>query len=196
MTVVIVDAGGANIGSLRGALGRLGVNAALTADPEEIRAADKLILPGVGAAGAAMARLRTLDLVQVLRAATQPLLGICLGMHLLCAHSEEDDSECLGLIPTNVRRLARRPGLRVPHMGWNRLKAIAPHPMTADLGDDAHVYFVHSYAVPVNGCTLVSTEHGEPFSSVMAEGNRFGMQFHPERSGAVGAKLLERFLAL
>lgn len=194
MTIAIVDAGGANIGSLRGALARLGVEAALTGDPAAIRAADKLILPGVGAAGVAMARLRALNLVEVLRSAAQPLLGICLGMHLLCAHSQEDDTDCLGLIPTKVRRLARAPGLRVPHMGWNRLTATAPHPIMADLREGDHVYFVHSYAVPVDGCTLAVAAHGAPFSAVIANGRRFGMQFHPERSGAVGAKLLKRFL--
>lgn len=196
MTVAIVDAGGANIGSLRGALSRLGVDALLTADPAVIRVADKLILPGVGAAGAAMTRLRALGLVEVLRSAAQPLLGICLGMHLLCAYSQEGDTECLGLIRAKVRRLASAPGVRVPHTGWNRLTALAAHPLVNELRADDHVYFVHGYAVPVDACTLASAEHGEPFSAVIAEGNRFGMQFHPERSGAVGAKLLKRFLEL
>ena len=196
MTIAIVDAGGANIGSLRGALSRLGAEVVLTADPAMIRSADKLILPGVGAAGAAMARLRRLNLIEVLRAAAQPLLGICLGMHLLCEHSQEGDTECLGLVPARVRSLTRRPGLRVPHMGWNRLNITAAHPLTTDVRTDDHVYFVHSYAVPLDACTLASAEHGESFSAVIASGQRFGMQFHPERSGAAGARLLKRFLAL
>ncbi len=196
MTLAIVDAGGANIGSLRGALSRLGVEASLTADPATIRAADKLILPGVGAAGAAMTRLREMNLINVLRAATQPLLGICLGMQLLCEHSQEDDTECLGLVPAPVKRLARKPGLRVPHMGWNRVTATAAHPLVADLGPDEYVYFVHGYAVPVHGCTLAVAEHGGPFSAVIGTDRHFGMQFHPERSGAAGANWLKRFLEL
>lgn len=196
MKVAIVDAGGANIGSLRAALARLGADSFLSSDPGEIRTADKLLLPGVGAAGAAMARLRVLNLVEVLRGATQPLLGICLGMHLLCRHSQEDDCKCLGLIPQDVQRLPRMPGLRVPHMGWNRLVATSAHPLVAGIQGDDHVYFAHSYAVPVGDCTLASTEHGASFSALIACGRRFGMQFHPERSGALGAKLLQRFLEL
>jgi imidazole glycerol-phosphate synthase subunit HisH len=196
MSLVLVDAGGTNIGSVRYALQRLGVDAALTADAATIRAADKVILPGVGAAGPGMARLRELGLVELLRSLKQPVLGVCLGMQLLCAHSEEGDTECLGLIPTPVRRFAEAPGLRVPHMGWNLLSAKQVHPLLAGLGGDEQAYFVHSYAVPVSDWTLATSDYGAAFSAVIARDNYYGMQFHPERSAAVGAKLLKNFLEL
>jgi glutamine amidotransferase len=196
MNVVLVDAGGTNIGSVRYALQRLGVDAALTADAATIRAADKVILPGVGAAGPGMARLRELGLVELLCSLKQPVLGVCLGMQLLCAHSEEGDTECLGLIPAPVRRFSEAPGLRVPHMGWNLLSAKQAHPLLAGLGGDEQAYFVHSYAVPVGDWTLASSDYGEAFSAVIARDNYYGMQFHPERSAAVGAKLLRNFLEL
>jgi imidazole glycerol-phosphate synthase subunit HisH len=196
MSVVLVDAGGTNIGSVRYALQRLGVDAALTADAATIRAADKVILPGVGAAGPGMARLRELGLVELMRTLTQPVLGVCLGMQLLCAHSEEGDTTCLGLIPASVRRFVEAPGLRVPHMGWNQLRTKQAHPLLAGLGDDDQAYFVHSYAVPVGDWSLATSDYGEAFSAVIARDNFHGMQFHPERSAAVGAKLLQNFLAL
>ncbi len=196
MSVVLVDAGGTNIGSVRYALQRLGVDAALTSEVALIRAADKVILPGVGAAGPGMARLRALGLVDLLRSLQQPVLGVCLGMQLLCAHSEEGDTECLGLISAPVRRFADSPGQRVPHMGWNRLSAQRGHPLLAGLRDDEQAYFVHSYAVPVGDWTLASTDYGRPFSAVIAHDNYYGMQFHPERSAAVGARLLQNFLRL
>ena len=196
MSVVLVDAGGTNIGSVRYALQRLGVDAALTANAESIRAADKVILPGVGAAGPGMARLRELGLVDLLRSLTQPVLGVCLGMQLLCAHSEEGDTECLGLIPASVRRFSGTPGLRVPHMGWNALVGQRPHPLLAGLGDGEQAYFVHSYAVPVGEYSLATTDYGGAFSAVIARDNFHGMQFHPERSAAIGAKLLQNFLEL
>ncbi|MBQ4853325.1 imidazole glycerol phosphate synthase subunit HisH [Rhodanobacter sp. B2A1Ga4] len=196
MNVVLVDAGGTNIGSVRYALQRLGVDAALTSDAAAIRAADKVILPGVGAAGPGMARLRELGLVDVLRSLEQPVLGVCLGMQLLCAHSEEGGTECLGLIPAPVRRFTEAPGLRVPHMGWNLLSVRRPHPLLAGLGDDDQAYFVHSYAVPVGDWTLATADYGGAFSAVIAHGNFHGMQFHPERSAAVGARLLKNFLEL
>ncbi|MGY3040731.1 glutamine amidotransferase [Rhodanobacter sp. TND4EL1] len=196
MSVVLVDAGGTNIGSVRYALQRLGVDAALAADAAVIRAADKVILPGVGAAGPGMARLRELGLVELLRSLTQPVLGVCLGMQLLCTHSEEGDTECLGLIPAEVQRFHEQPGVRVPHMGWNRLVARQPHPLLTGLNEDDQAYFVHSYAVPLGDFTLASTNYAGEFSAVVARGNFHGMQFHPERSAAVGAKLLQNFLRL
>jgi glutamine amidotransferase len=196
MAIVLVDAGGTNIGSVRYALQRLGADAALTSDAETIRRADKVILPGVGAAGPGMARLRELDLVDVMRSLTQPVLGVCLGMQLLCTRSEESDTECLGLIPAPVRRFHEAPGLRVPHMGWSRLAAKKTHPLLADLGEDDWAYFVHSYAVPAGGYTLATADFGGEFSAVVAAGNFHGMQFHPERSAGVGAKLLNNFLSL
>jgi glutamine amidotransferase len=196
MSVVLVDAGGTNIGSVRYALQRLGVDAALTSDAATIRSADRVILPGVGAAGPGMARLRELGLVEVLRGLTQPVLGVCLGMQLLCTHSEEGDTACLGVIPMPVRRFVEAPGLRVPHMGWNALSILRKHPLLAGLDDGEQAYFVHSYAVPTGDWTLADSDYGEAFSAVIAHDNFHGMQFHPERSAAVGARLLQNFLDL
>ncbi|CAM5497934.1 imidazole glycerol phosphate synthase subunit HisH [Rhodanobacter lindaniclasticus] len=196
MSIVLVDAGGTDIGSVRYALQRLGVDAALTADAATIRAADKVILPGCGAAGPGMARLRELGLVELLRSLEQPVLGVSPGMQLLCAHSQEGDVECLGLIPLPVCRFAEQPGLRVPHMGWNGLSIRRQHPLLAGLDDGEQAYFVHSYAVPVGEWTLATADHGGAFSAVIARGNFHGMQFHPEHSATVGAKLLKNFLDL
>ena len=196
MSVVLVDAGGTNIGSVRYALQRLGVEASLTSDADAIRTADKVILPGVGAAGPGMARLHELGLVELMRSLTQPVLGVCLGMQLLCEHSEEGDTQCLGVIPATVRRFAEQPGLRVPHMGWNRLQRQREHPLLDGLVDGDWAYFVHSYAVPAGDYALAATDFGGDFSSVIARDNFHGMQFHPERSAKVGARLLKNFLEL
>jgi glutamine amidotransferase len=196
VSVVLVDAGGTNIGSVRYALQRLGVDAELTTDAETIRAADKVILPGVGAAGPGMARLRELKLVDALRALTQPVLGVCLGMQLLCTDSEEGNTDCIGVIAASVRRFIDAPRLRVPHMGWNQLVVRRSHPLLAGLGPDDSAYFVHSYAVPAGDYSLATADFGGDFSAVIASGNFHGMQFHPERSAAVGAMLLKNFLEL
>lgn len=196
MSVVLVDAGGTNIGSVRYALQRLGVDASLTSDAEAIRAADKVILPGVGAAGPGMARLHELGLVELMRSLTQPVLGVCLGMQLLCERSEEGDTTCLGVIPATVHRFVEQPELRVPHMGWNRLQRQRDHRLLDGLSDGDWAYFVHSYAVPVGDHALATTDFGGPFAAVIARGNFHGMQFHPERSAKVGARLLKNFLEL
>jgi len=196
MSVVLVDAGGTNIGSVRYALQRLGVDASLTSDAEAIRAADKVILPGVGAAGPGMARLHELGLVELMRSLTQPVLGVCLGMQLLCERSEEGGTTCLGVIPATVHRFVEQPELRVPHMGWNRLQRQRDHRLLDGLSDGDWAYFVHSYAVPVGDHALVTTDFGGPFAAVIARGNFHGMQFHPERSAKVGARLLKNFLEL
>ena len=196
MAVVLVDAGGTNIGSVRYALQRLGVDALLSSDAASIRAAEKVILPGVGAAGPGMARLRQLDLLDTIRRLTQPVLGVCLGMQLLCEHSQEGDVACLGLIPATVRRFEGRGGLRVPHMGWNRLRQRKSHPLLDGLGQDDYAYFVHSYAVPLGDYSLASADYGGDFSAIVSRDNFHGMQFHPERSAKVGARLLKNFLSL
>lgn len=196
MGVVLVDAGGTNIGSVRYALQRLGADAALTSDAETIRTADKVILPGVGAAGPGMARLRELGLVELMRSLKQPVLGVCLGMQLLCERSEEGDTACLGVVPATVSRFVEQPELRVPHMGWNRVRREREHPLLEGLGEDDWAYFVHSYAVPMGDYALASTDYGDAFASVISQGNFHGMQFHPERSAKVGARLLKNFLEL
>ncbi len=194
MNLVLVDSGGANIGSVRYALQRLGVESRLSADPAEIRAADRVILPGVGAAGPGMARLHELDLVDTLRGLRQPLLGICLGMQLLFESSEEGEVECLGLLPGRIAKLDGAPGVRVPHMGWNQLRSLRSNTLLGGIADEAYAYFVHSYAAPVTDDCMASTEHGAPFAAVVARNNVYGAQFHPERSAAVGARLLRNFL--
>lgn len=192
--VVLVDAGGSNIGSVRYALQRLGVDAELTGDAATIRAADRVILPGVGAAAVCMARLRELDLVDVLRTLDKPLLGVCVGVQLLFAHSEEDDTPCLGLLTGRVRKLHAAPGIRVPHMGWNTLQRRRGGSLVEGIADGDHAYFVHSYAAAVDDDCLCSSEHGQRFAAVVQRGNVAGAQFHPERSGAVGARLLKNFI--
>jgi glutamine amidotransferase len=195
MNVALVDSGGANIGSVRFALQRLGVEAALTSDAAAIRNADRVILPGVGAAAAAMARLRESGLVEVLRSLTQPVLGVCLGMQLLCTHSDEGDVDCLGLIDADVRRFDDCDGLRIPHMGWNRVDTMTPRPLFADGAGDGWAYFVHSFAVPVCAATLATCEYGGAFSAAIGRDNFLGVQYHPERSAAFGLATLRNFLS-
>lgn len=195
-SVVLIDSGGTNIGSVRYALERLGVTTEMTRDAALIRSAERVILPGVGAAAPGMKRLHDYGLVDVVRSLEQPVLGVCLGMQLLFDHSDESDTPCLGVVPGTVRLLAGGPGLRVPHMGWNRLRVVRDEPLLHGLPADAHAYFVHSYAAPVTDATLAATDHGEPFAAVVRSGNFHGMQFHPERSADVGALLLRNFLEL
>ncbi len=194
--VVLVDGGGTNIGSVRYALQRLGVDAELSADAARIRRATHVILPGVGAAGPGMARLHAAGLVEPLRELRQPLLGVCLGMQLLFDRSEEADIECLGLIPGTVRRFAQNSELRVPHMGWNELRIERDDALVNGIGAEPYTYFVHSYAAPCDEATIASSDYGGAFSAIVRRHNVCGMQFHPERSAAVGARLLQNFLAL
>jgi len=195
--VVLLDSGGANLGSVQAAFARLGVEAPVTTDPATIAQATHVVLPGVGAAAACMARLRENGLDQLIPRLTQPLLGICVGMQLLFERSQESDTECLGLLAGAVRRLTPSPGIRIPHMGWNRLNATAapPHPLVAGL-DQASVYFVHSFAAAPSSDTIATCIHGEPFAAVVARGRVMGAQFHPERSSAAGARLLRNFLEI
>ncbi len=194
--VAIIDNGGANIASLRYALERLGADAHLTADPAELRAAPRVILPGVGEAADAMRRLNSLGLVEVIRDLRQPVLGICLGMQLLFETSEEGDTRCLGILPGRAERFADRVGYPVPHMGWNQLEIASPDPLLRGIERGDYVYFVHGYAVPVGPWTVATTDYGGAFSSVVRQGNFVGAQFHPERSAATGARLLANFLEL
>ncbi|MDT8321149.1 MAG: imidazole glycerol phosphate synthase subunit HisH [Xanthomonadales bacterium] len=195
MTIAVVDSGGANIASVLHALRRLGAEPEFTADPAVIGAAERVILPGVGAAGAAMDVLRAKGLVDRIRGLRQPVLGICLGMQLLFESSEEDDTALLGLIPARLTRLPQREGLRVPHMGWNLVERQRPDPLSDDL-DGIWFYFVHSYAAPLGDWTLCNSEHGRRFSAIVRQDNFHGVQFHPERSAAAGAMLLSTFLEM
>ena len=196
--IAIIDSGGANIASVRFALERLGVDSVLTADPAVISAAERVILPGVGAAPVAMAQLARAGLVECIRGLTQPVLGICLGMQLLFERSEEGDTPLLGLVGGTCGAFDPGIGLTVPHMGWNRLlpRGEGRHPLLSGVEDGAHVYFVHSYAAPVSADTVASCSYGVDFTALVARGNFMGAQFHPERSGPVGARILGNFLAL
>jgi glutamine amidotransferase len=195
--IAVVDSGVANLASVMAALQRLGGDAIVTSNADALAAADRVIFPGVGAAAAAMARLTETGLSAVLRNLTQPVLGICLGMQLLFSGSDESGGVAsLGVFDGIVRRLPAGPHITVPHMGWNTLKIDSAHPLLAGVEDGAFVYFVHSYAAAVGEHTLASCEHGTRFSAVVGQNNFFGCQFHPERSGAVGGKILQNFLAL
>jgi imidazole glycerol-phosphate synthase subunit HisH len=193
---VVIVASGANIASLQFALQRLDADATVSADPDLIRAASHVILPGVGAAAVAMSRLRQSGLDSVIPALRQPVLGICLGMQLLHESSEEGDVACLGIIPGGAVRFAEDPGRPVPHMGWNTLEIRRPSPLLAGLTDGDYAYFVHSYALDVGAATVASADYGGHFSACVQWRNFYGAQFHPERSAAVGARLLENFLAI
>jgi glutamine amidotransferase len=192
--IAIVDSGGANLASLQYALQRLGRDSALTANAAEIRAASHVILPGVGAAADAMARLRLHRLDQVIPALTQPVLGICLGMQLLFARSEEGGTECLSIIPGVAARIPYAHGRPVPHMGWNTLDIDRSSVLLEGLNSGDYAYFVHSYALSVSDATIASTDYGIRFSACVQWRNFCGAQFHPERSAAVGARLLRNFL--
>jgi glutamine amidotransferase len=193
MSIAVVNSGGANISSVLHALGRLGAEPLFTHDADAIRTADRVILPGVGAAGNAMDVLREHGLVDVIRNLAQPVLGICLGMQLLFESSEEDDARLLGLIPSRLARLPGQTGLRVPHMGWNAIENTTQDPLTRGIGD-AWFYFVHSFAAPPGDWTLATSTHGQPFSAIVRRGNFSGAQFHPERSASAGERLLKNFL--
>ena len=192
--VAIIDGGGANIASLRFALERLGATAELTSDHGSIRAATHVILPGVGAARAAMDRLKERQLDTLIPELRQPLLGICLGLQLLFERSEEDAVDCLGILGGTVRRFPEAPGRPVPHMGWNQVTANRGTPLFANVPDGSHFYFVHSYAADVGAATIATTEYGRPFSAAVQSGNVLATQFHPERSGPLGARILANVL--
>ena len=197
MTVAIIHTGCANIYSVQAALDRLGVEHILAATPPDAVIADRLILPGVGSALPAMTQLRATGWAEALLREARPVLGICLGMQLLFEGSDEGDVAGLGLIPGRVVPLAPFDGSVLPHMGWNTLDISAPvDPLLAGLGENDRAYFVHSFAAPVNDFTLAATMYGERFSAAVRQGNIMGCQFHPERSGPVGARILKNFLEM
>jgi glutamine amidotransferase len=194
--VTIIDGGGANIASLQFALQRLGADSELTADPEKILAAERVILPGVGAAADAMDKLRAKELASILPQLKQPLLGICLGMQLLFESSAEDETDCLGIIEGRAELFATARDRPVPHMGWNRIEKLRNSRLLDGIPDGAHFYFVHSYAVGVTPSTVACAHYGIAFTAIVRQGNFMGTQFHPERSGEHGARLLQNFLQL
>jgi len=193
-TVGLIDAGGANLGSVRYALERLGMAVRMVRKPSDLAGTSRVILPGVGAAAEGMRRLHAQGLVQPLRDLQVPLLGICLGMQLLFEGSEEGGVDCLGLLPGVVRRLHPAVGVRVPHMGWNKLLALRESPLLDGVAPGASAYFVHSYAAPVTSDTVAACHHGGLFTAVVQRGRLCGAQFHPERSAGPGARILRNFI--
>jgi glutamine amidotransferase len=194
--VAIIDSGGANLASLCIALERLGVKAQISADAKFISRASRVFLPGVGAAGDAMRRLRSAGLDECICRLTVPVLGICLGMQLLYAHCEEDDTETLGLLPGSVRRIRGSVALPVPHMGWNSCTGVTSDPLLTGISESDYFYFVHSYAAPVDAATQAGVEYGVTHAAVARRNNFCGVQFHPERSAQPGARLLQNFMGL
>ena len=198
----VVDYGMGNLRSVLNALNEVGQEAALIAAPEEVAACDKIIIPGVGAFSEAMANLRGSGMDAALQdyvTRGNPLLGICLGMQLICKKSHEDGEHLgLGWIDAEVRHFPPRPGLKVPHMGWNAIESERDHPLLADVAPGADVYFVHSYYVDCADArdSLGVTEYGIDFTSVVGHDNVYGMQFHPEKSQHVGMQLLRNFATL
>ncbi len=196
MKIALVKCGGANFGSVQYALERIGVEAIVTDNAELIQKADKVILPGVGSAQAAMQRIAQHNLSDTLKNLQQPTLAICLGMQVLCESSVEGDTQCLGIIPAQVQAMQTGKGLRVPHMGWNQVSYQENHPLFKNIAQDDYAYFVHGFSVPVNGYTIALSTHGETFSAAMQYRNYFAVQYHPERSGQHGFKILENFINL
>ena len=194
--IAIIDYEAGNICSVENALSRLGATYELTASPELIRRADKVILPGVGNAAQAMESLRQTGLDEVIRRLRQPVLGICVGMQLMCRGSEEGPVECMGLFDTRVRRFTETPDAKVPHMGWNSIGNLESK-LFKGLQEGSFVYFVHSYYPGLCTDTIATCRHGSTlFSAALRWENFYGTQFHPEKSGSVGSAILQNFLAL
>ncbi|WP_300728867.1 imidazole glycerol phosphate synthase subunit HisH [uncultured Rikenella sp.] len=193
--VTIIDYGTGNLRSVINAFERLGTDYLLTSDPVAIQKAERVLLPGVGEAATAMAQLRDKGLTDLLRHLKCPVLGICLGMQLLCAYSEEGETECLGVFPNRVRRFPADAGVKVPHVGWNSIHDLKS-PLYKNIKEGEYVYYVHSYAAEINECTAAATDYDGWFSGSLYKDNFYGCQFHPEKSGAVGGRILANFLTL
>lgn len=196
MNVVILDTGCANLLSVKSSIKRLGYDPVVSRDADIVLRADKLFLPGVGTAQAAMDQIRERNLTELIQACTQPVLGICLGMQILSSHSDENQGvKTLGIIDEPVLKMTDF-GLPLPHMGWNRVYAKAGDRLFRDIEEGEYFYFVHSYAMPVCASTIAQASYGEPFTAAVQKDNFYGVQFHPERSGSAGAKLLKNFLEM
>lgn len=193
--IAVIDYNMGNIRSLGNALQRLGADWKLTSEHEEIRKASHVILPGVGNAGEAMENLRRLGLPEVIRKLRHPVLGICVGMQVMCRHSEEGDAECMGIFDAKIKRFAEMPGIKVPHMGWSRISNLDSK-LFKDIPSGSYVYFVHSYYAPLCPDTIATARHPELFSAALKYENYYGCQFHPEKSGDVGERIISNFLRL
>ncbi len=194
MKVAIVKYNAGNIASVQNALGRLGIESEVTDDADILSGADKVIFPGVGEASTAMQYLYERGLDTVIKSLTQPVLGICLGMQLLCSHSEENDTACLGIFPNKVKRFVSD-DLKIPHMGWNTISNLR-QPIFAGADEDSYVYFVHGYYVEMSDESTAMCNYGINFAAAIQNENFYAVQFHPEKSGAVGERILENFLNL
>lgn len=192
MNLAIVKYNAGNTRSVINALERLGISPVVTDDASILQSADRVIFPGVGEASSAMGYLRERGLDEVIVKLEQPVLGICLGMQLLCSHSEENDTSCLGIFEAEVK-LFPDVGLKVPHMGWNEL-VDTQTTLFKDLPSECHVYFVHGYQVPLSADTIATSDYGGPFSAALQKRNFYGVQFHPEKSGSIGERILRNFL--
>jgi glutamine amidotransferase len=192
--LVIIKYNAGNIQSVLYALDRLGREAVVTDDHKEIKKADKVIFPGVGEASSAMKYLRERGIDEVIRELKQPVLGICLGMQLMCRHSDENNTGCLGIFDTEVKKFTPTNGkLKVPQIGWNQISGLHG-PIFRDISENSFCYFVHSYYAGICDQTMAETEYGSLFSSALSRNNFFGVQFHPEKSAETGQKVLENFL--
>ena len=193
MNIAILKYNAGNIHSVRLALMRLGIEPVISDDPETLRKADKVIFPGVGEASTAMEYLQARNLDTLIKGLKQPVLGICLGLQLMCRHSEENDTPCLGIFDTKIRKFP--PEDKVPHMGWNTILDLES-PIFDKVDDDAYVYFVHSYYAELNEYEIAKTNYILPFASALQKNNFFAVQFHPEKSGKIGKQILKNFVEL
>jgi len=191
MKIVIIDYGAGNVKSVQFALERLGFDATCTNDAKEIKEADKVIFPGVGEAQSAMKEIRKFGLDKVIPNLKQPVLGICLGMQLMCSHSEENDTACLGIFPVDVIKFQVE--YKIPHIGWNQIADLKSHLMD-QVKENAYVYYVHSYFVPDNEFSIASTDYGVLYSGAIKKDNFYACQFHPEKSGDAGEQILRNFI--
>ena len=194
--IAIIDSGGANIASVQFALERLGAESILTKDVKIIQSADKVLLPGVGAAPIAMQNLAEYGLIDCIRGLTQQVMGICLGMQLLFGSSEEGNTPCLGIIDAAVKKISPQPGLTIPHMGWNQVAFEQNCPLFKDIPANSWFYFVHSFAGTMGPWVMGSVSYGSKLPAVVKWKNFFGTQFHPERSAEAGSQLIRNFLDL
>jgi glutamine amidotransferase len=199
MNIVIIKYNAGNIESVNNALSRLGIEAEITADHDKIRTADKVIFPGVGEASTTMKYLREHGLDELIISLKQPVLGICLGLQLMCSHSEENSTECLGIFDEKVKRFIPKPGeeyvTKVPHMGWNAVTDLKSE-LFQSVPENEYVYFVHSYYAEKSEHTIATCNYINPFSAALQKNNFYATQFHPEKSGTIGAKILDNFLKI
>ena len=191
MKIVIIDYGAGNVKSVQFALERLGFKARCSNDAKEITEADKVIFPGVGEAQSAMAEIRKFGLDKVIPVLKQPVLGICLGMQLMCKYSEENDTDCLGIFPVDVLKF--QVDYKIPHIGWNQIFGLKSH-LLDQVEENSYVYYVHSYYVPDNEFSIASTDYGLLYSGAIRKDNFYACQFHPEKSGDAGEQILRNFI--